>query len=78
MPCQQCESERLAVVSAKSNDRNYITILDGPEHEGYIPGDMGIGSGDTIEFEYCLACGQIQGMWPLPETKLEARADYDL
>ena len=69
MSCK-CGSKRIATVQAKSSDLNFISIGD-KEHNGYVPKDMGIGEGDYIEFDYCLDCGQIQGEFPLPSTKLE-------
>jgi hypothetical protein len=41
------------------------------DYDGYVPGDMGIGAGDYIEFEFCGDCGQIQGDFPLLPTELE-------
>lgn len=69
MPCK-CGSKRIATVSAKSSDLNYIFIGE-KEHNGYVPTDMEIGKDDYLEFDYCLDCGKIQGEFPLPYTKLE-------
>ena len=77
MPCRNCASERLSVVSSKTSDRASIEILGGREHDGYLPDDMGIGGGDYIEFEYCLECGAIQGEFPLPHCALESEEDAD-
>lgn len=42
------------------------------EKDGYVPSDMGIGDSlDYVEFSWCLNCGQIQGVFPLPMTKVE-------
>ena len=38
-----------------------------------IKTDMGIGGGDYTEFSYCLDCGQIQGRFPVPATKLQVK-----
>lgn len=37
----------------------------GGKYQGYVPGGIGIGGGDYIEFCYCLECGRIQGKWPV-------------
>lgn len=70
MKCQTCNSSRIADVSAKCNDLCVVEIGDS-EHDGYVPDDMGIGKGDYVELKFCLDCGQIQGKFPLPTTKLE-------
>jgi len=69
MSCQRCKSERIASISSKSSDLNYIELGD-REHNGYVPGDLGIGGGDYIQFNWCLDCGQIQGEFPV-EGNLE-------
>jgi len=70
MSCQKCRSDRIACVGGKVSDMFHATVGD-YEHDGYVPGDLGVGSGDYIDFEYCLDCGQIQGDFPLPPTDLE-------
>ena len=69
--CQRCESKQIVSIGSKSSDCNAINIGEN-EHEGYVPRDIGIGGGDYIEFDYCLDCGQIQGEFPLPFTKMES------
>jgi hypothetical protein len=52
-------------------DRHVIRI-DKKEYVNDLPSDMGLGvGGNASTFDYCLDCGQIQGRFPLPETKLE-------
>jgi hypothetical protein len=70
MTCSRCNSKRTASFSAKSSDLNCVRIGE-LEHEGYVPGDLGIGSGDYVEFDYCLDCGQMQGTFPMPKTEME-------
>jgi hypothetical protein len=48
--------------------------INGAEHDGYVPEDLGIGGGDYVQFSYCLDCGQIQGTFPLPLTKIETQS----
>jgi hypothetical protein len=45
--------------------------LAGLREQGYVPRDLGIGGGDDVHFAYCLDCGQIQGKFPLPITRME-------
>lgn len=74
MACIKCKSERIATMGAKCSDMclcSIGTVEDGNEHDGYVPDDMGVGGGDYVDFQYCLDCGQIQGAFPLPKTKLE-------
>jgi hypothetical protein len=76
MSCLNCESKRVASVSAKCEDLCRVT-LDEAEVDGYVPEDMGIGDGDYIAFDYCLDCGQIQGDFPLGMTELELTGGDD-
>lgn len=72
--CQRCDSTRIVSVAAHCNDLCMISIGK-VEKEGYVPEDLGIGGGDDVEFDLCLDCGQQQGTWPLPESKLERKAN---
>jgi len=69
MKCSTCDGENIIDISAKCSDR-FSMYQEADEHlyqyDGYVPSDIGIddGSGDYIEFRYCLDCGQIQGNWP--------------
>lgn len=76
MSCQQCEGERIANFGAKCSDMFDVQMGD-KEHNGYVPGDFGIGGGDYIRVEFCLDCGQMQGDFPLPETALETGEEDD-
>ena len=49
--------------------------LAGERHSGYVPRDLGIGGGDDIGFDYCLDCGQVQGAFPLPPSRMEVGRD---
>lgn len=70
--CQQCESTRLATISAKCSDMCSAGVQGGwSQEEGYVPSRMGIGSGEYIEIEWCLNCGQIRGKWPMQKTGFE-------
>ncbi len=70
MQCQKCNSKRIASIGGKCSDCCGVDVLH-HSRSGYVPGDMGIGGGDYIEFDYCLDCGQIQGNFPLPPCELE-------
>jgi len=76
--CQRCQSSRILSVSAKCSDCCSVEIGETGlcVADGYVPGDMGIGGGDYIEFSVCLNCGQMQrpagtGGFPLSKTELE-------
>ncbi len=71
MKCQRCESKRVAQVCGKTSDMCAIQIGN-KEQTNYVPKDMGLGTdADYLEFKYCLACGQIQGKFPLKPTEIE-------
>jgi len=72
--CSKCNSHRLASVSGKTSDLNFISFGN-QERDGYVPDDMGLGGGDYIEFDYCLDCGFIDGEWPHPPTAIETGTD---
>lgn len=77
MKCQKCASPRVADISGKCSDCCGWSLGDNQE-DGYVPGDMGIGGGDYIEFKFCLECGQIQGKFPRPPTEIETGEEaYD-
>jgi hypothetical protein len=73
MNCRRCGGGRLAGICAKCSDLcSYFLVNDEEKSgNGYVPGDMGIGGGDYVEFSFCLDCGQIQTEFPVPETALE-------
>lgn len=68
--CQHCKSERVINIVGKCSDC-FSAFINDKSHDGYVPNDLGIGGGDYIEFSYCLECGQMQGEFPLPSSKLE-------
>lgn len=70
MKCQRCQSERVATMGGKCSDMCSYTLNDSTV-SGYVPGDMGVGDGDYLGFNYCLDCGQMQGKFPLPSTEIE-------
>lgn len=76
MSCQnqKCKSDRLVSINAKCNDLFDAEHNDN-NYSGYVPGDLGIGSGDYVEFEYCLECGHIQGDFPMQPAKIESSID---
>ncbi|MGA9768182.1 MAG: hypothetical protein WBV94_04025 [Blastocatellia bacterium] len=71
--CHGCGSNRRAFVRAACRREFKATVGNHATQDGYVPGDMGIGTHMTIEFNYCLDCGKIGGNFPLPETGLERR-----
>ncbi len=71
MTYQRCNSDQVADVNAKCSDLCFVTYPDGREHDGYVPGDLGIGGGDYVEFSLCLNCGQMQGTFPAKDEEAE-------
>ena len=77
--CDRCKSDRLASVNAKCSDLCCVYMANNDrEHDGYVPGDMGIGGGDYVCFTWCLACGKIQddeNEFPYPLCQLEGASE---
>jgi len=71
MQCKKCGSSRIAEVGGKVSDMFNAYIGD-KEYDGYVPSDLGIGSGDYIDFDYCMDCGHIVGEFPLPKAEMES------
>jgi hypothetical protein len=72
--CKMCRATRLLKVDAKCDDTCTVKIGDKAQF-GYPPSDMNIGGGDYLTFTLCLNCGQLQGVFPLPQTALERGDD---
>ena len=70
MPCQNCNSERVLLISGILDD-NFFACINNKNYIGYIPDNLGIGWRERISFDYCLNCGQIQGNFPMPTIDLE-------
>lgn len=75
--CIKCNSHRIMRVSGKVSDRCWMEAMETMvEYDGYVPAGIGIddGSGNYLDFDYCLNCGQIQSdIFPclLPEEFFE-------
>jgi len=67
--CQKCKSKRILSVCGKTSDMCSIRF-QGKDSYGYVPGGFNIddGSGDYLEFDLCLDCGQVQGKWPVKKN----------
>lgn len=75
--CTECGGKRVASFTADIPNGCHIE-LSGKSYEGdEIPDDIGLGSGTTIEFEYCLECGILSGDFPLEETSIEAEEEAE-
>ncbi len=61
-----CKHERKIDVSGKTSDMNFVSYKN-QEHDGYLPSNLNIGGGDYIEITFCADCGQLDGVWPLPQ-----------
>lgn len=64
--CQRCRSERLFYIQAHASSSFDWGPPNGKLAEGCLPYRFGLGGNDDLEMVFCLNCGQIQGMWPLP------------
>jgi len=73
MSCERCDSERVAKVSGKCNDMFSLKFKNIEIQGDYVPHDIGIGGGDYMNFSYCLDCGNIQGVWPRLNTRMEEK-----
>jgi len=67
MVCSNCKSGRLILICGKTSDLFSMRYKD-KVYDGYVPSDLNIGSGDYIEFSYCLNCGKIQDDFPVKES----------
>lgn len=76
MNCQRCQSKRIVEVNAKCSDL-FSARFDTNEYDGYVPQDLGIGSGDYIGFHYCMECGQLQGNFPMGGAAIEKVTSYE-
>lgn len=74
--CTSCDAMRLANVGGKCSDLGLFEY-HGEEHDGYIPYNVGIGGGDYVELTYCLACGTIQGNFPISEDTVQGAFEED-
>lgn len=63
MGCKRCGEKSIHHVSAKCSDLCFIQYPDGSEKDDYVPNNLGIGGGDYVEFDFCLSCGQLQGLY---------------
>ena len=61
MNCTKCKSDRILSILAHCSD-TFNADFKGVEYQGYVPGDLGIGDGDDVEVDICLACGMVQGL----------------
>jgi hypothetical protein len=61
--CKTCGKDEVMTVDAKCSDLCFITYK-GFEKDGYVPKDLGIGGGDYVRFSLCIACGQVQDIFP--------------
>jgi hypothetical protein len=68
--CQTCYSQRVASVIAKTGEYCVIEISN-RRQLGPVPKEMNIGGDEYLEFCYCLDCGQLQGIFPVPPIALE-------
>ena len=67
--CQKCKSDRILEICGKTSDMCFARFKD-KEQSDYVPGGFNIddGTGDYLEFDLCLQCGQVQGKWPVKKN----------
>lgn len=74
MSCHKCSSNRVLSLYGKCSDLAGASMEGFDyEHDGYAPEIPNVCSGDDIQFDVCLDCGQVQGEWPLAPTKFEEK-----
>ena len=74
--CSKCQSDKIAQVQGRVKDLFNLRVKDF-EYEGYVLHNLNIGSGDDLEFDYCLDCGQMQGKFPINLKNALASDDED-
>ena len=74
MSSHQCT--RIIEVSGKTGDLCDIWYK-GKSRDGYVPDNLGIGSGDYLEFDVCAECGRIQDFNPLADEEIFAALGHD-
>jgi len=76
--CQKCTSNRIVFLTSHGKDMNSISAPHVKfKHDGYLPEIPNVGSGDDVDIEFCLECGQIQGTWPVSDDVLTSAEDDD-
>lgn len=61
--CKRCGKDEIIKVNAKCSDLCFVQYKE-HEKDGYVPEGLGIGGGDYIKIEICIACGQVQDTFP--------------
>lgn len=62
MTCK-CSSDNIIRINGKCSDMCMVDYK-GKSQDGYVPGGIGVGGGDYIDFRLCLNCGRIQDSFP--------------
>ena len=75
--CTECGANRVVTVTADIPNGCRVEVSGVTHPYDEVPDDMGIGSGTTIAFEYCLGCGVISGDFPLDKTGVESEEESD-
>lgn len=66
-----CASPKIMSVSGKVSDMCDVKIPHmAIDHEGYVPGGLGVGSGDYLRFSVCLICGKLQNFKPMTDEAI--------
>lgn len=65
----RCGSTRYLQFFAMLQEDSTTIILD-DETVNHLPGHLGLGSGNSIDFAVCAMCGKMRGNWPLQQEAL--------
>src|SRR4051794_13934337 len=89
LECQNCKSQRVIGIEALAKDQ-FLVRMPGETWEAtYAEGSndsapFGVGldspdsNGDSITFDFCLNCGQMQGEWPAPKSYYEMNREEQI
>jgi hypothetical protein len=69
MCCDKCGSSRIMSVSGKTSDMCSISF-SGRDTHGYVPAGIGLGGGDYLKIDVCMACGKMQGKYPVDDDAM--------
>lgn len=73
-----CQTPRVANVEGCVKDCCEIEVPHlGINHSGYVPNDIGVGSGDYLFFSYCLNCGQIENFESCTDDQVRKAFAFD-
>lgn len=73
-----CSHDRTITINAHSSDLNFVAVPHlNLEKEGYLPHIDNICSGDDVNIEICLDCGQVVGFDGMTDKEVKAALKDD-